>query len=564
MSKTKGNTSNKYFDVHGPVFWPATILIVLFIAITLIVGEPIKNFFSEVQNSISNTTGWFIIISINFFLFFCLYMAFSKFGKIRLGGKKAKPEFSTTAWFAMLFGAGMGIGLMFWSVAEPIYNFVSPARPDIEPKSMEAYSEGMKYVFLHWGFHAWAVYALVGMALAYFTFNRKLPLAIRSVFYPILGERIHGRIGDVIDVLAVVATLFGLASSLGLGVQQVGAGMEYLFGFENNTSLQIILITVITLAATISVVTGLDGGVKLLSQLNLNLATVFLLILLILGPTMFILDGFIENLGNYLGDFIKLGFWTESYVDGKLDPNHVDWQNGWTLMYYTWWIAWSPFVGIFIARISKGRTIKEFVLGVLVVPTLVTFFWISAFGGTAFFFELTGVDMSSTIMKDVSTSLYFLMEQLPLSSITSFLAMILVISFFVTSSDSGSLVVDSITSGGKLDAPVGQRIFWALTEGFVAAMLLYGGGLQAIQAAVISTGLPFTVILVLMAFSLRKAMKDEKDLDESKSSSGKESEDYKKVIAEIIKQQQTKKKSIVTENQIMENQETALIKNESN
>ncbi|PWJ38423.1 BCCT family transporter [Sediminitomix flava] len=538
MSKlNKANSKRKLFDVHAPVFWPAVILLTLFISVTLVVGAPMKEFFADVQNAISEYFGGFMILSINFFLIFCLYMAFGRFGHVRLGGKNAKPEFSTSAWFAMLFGAGMGIGLMFWSVAEPMFNYVTPAKPGVvTPETIEAYAEGMKYVFLHWGFHPWAVYALVGMALAYFTFNRRLPLAVRSVFYPILGERIHGRIGDLIDILAVLATLFGLASSLGLGVQQIGAGFEYLFGIKNTTEVQMLVIGAVTLAATVSVVTGLDKGVKMLSELNLYLAGLFLLFVLVVGPTMFIFDGFIENLGNYVGNFIELSFWTESYVNGKFSESHVDWQNGWTLMYDAWWIAWSPFVGIFIARISKGRTIREFVLGVLFVPSLVTFFWISAFGGTAIFYELTGVDISNTIMEDVSTSLYFLMEQLPLSEISSVISIILVISFFVTSSDSGSLVVDSITSGGKLDAPVGQRIFWALTEGLVAAMLLYGGGLQAIQAAVITTGLPFTIVLIFMAFSLRKSLKDEAEAKSDIS-------DYERRIIEMARQRKQKKKT---------------------
>ncbi|MCG6189513.1 BCCT family transporter [Maribellus maritimus] len=494
-------STNKYFDVDGPVFWPAAILIVLFIAITLIVGEPMNKIFSAIQTSISNYGGWFFIVSVNVFLFFVLFIAFSKFGKIKLGGSKAKPEFSKGAWFAMLFSAGMGIGILFWSVGEPINHFISP--PGGEPRTTEAARLSMEVTFLHWGLHAWGIYALVGMSLAFFTFNKKLPLTISSIFYPLLGNKIYGPWGKAINVLAVVATLFGLATSLGMGVQQVSAGLAHLFNMPDTLTSQVILITLITLAATASVVAGLSSGVKRLSEINIIIGAIFLLFMIIVGPTLFILDSFIQNIGGYIQNFFELSTWTETYQQS-------DWQNDWTVFYWAWWVSWSPFVGMFIARISRGRTLKEFVLGVLIVPTLLTFLWLSTFGGSAMFLELNSMaDIAGAVSDNIATSLYVLLEQFPISAVTSTVGVILVTSFFITSSDSGSLVVDSLTAGGKLDAPVPQRIFWALTEGAVAAVLLVGGGLGALQTAAISTGLPFVIILLILVWSLLKGLREE-------------------------------------------------------
>ncbi|MGM0619743.1 MAG: BCCT family transporter [Bacteroidota bacterium] len=494
-------SNKKYFDVDAPVFWPSAIIIVAFIAITLIVGEPMDKVFYSIQSNISNFGGWFFILSVNIFLFFVIYIAFSKYGHIRLGGPKAKPEFSTAAWFAMLFSAGMGIGILFWSVGEPINHFINP--PNAEPRTIEAARGSMEITFLHWGLHPWGIYALVGMALAFFTFNKKLPLTISSVFYPLLGEKVHGPWGKVINVLAVVATLFGLATSLGLGIQQVSAGLAHLFNLPDNTTSQVILITLVTFAATGSVVAGLSGGVKRLSKLNMYVGAIFLLFMLIVGPSLFIFDSFIQNLGSYVQNFFQLSSWTETYKQS-------DWQSDWTVFYWAWWISWSPFVGMFIARISRGRTLKEFVLGVLIVPTLLTFLWLSAFGGSALFIELNSMaDIATAVTDNVATSLYVLLEQFPISTVTSTVGVILVISFFVTSSDSGSLVIDSLTAGGKLDAPVPQRVFWALTEGAVAAVLLVGGGLGALQTAAISTALPFTIILLILMYSLLKGLKKE-------------------------------------------------------
>ncbi len=515
----------KYFDIHPPVFWSSFILLAVFIAITIIVGDPMEKVFHAIQNWISDNFGWLLVMLVNLYLFFALYFAFSKFGKIRLGGKSAVPEFSRGAWFAMLFSAGMGIGILFWSVAEPIFHFTAP--PQGEASTAAAAQESMKTTFLHWGLHAWGIYTLVGLALAFFSFNKNMPLAFRSIFHPLLGDKVYKWPGDLIDILAVLATLFGLATSLGLGVKQVSAGFNHLFSTADNLQTQVILIAAITGAATISVVSGLDRGVKKLSEMNINLGALLLVFILILGPTIFILDSYVQNIGNYLNHFFEKSFWTESYQQSN-------WQNQWTIFYWSWWISWSPFVGMFIARISKGRTVKEYVLSVLIVPTLLTFLWISAFGGSAILLELNDMaDIAGEVKKNVATSIYHLFENFPLANITNFAAIVLVISFFVTSSDSGSLVVDAFTSGGKLKSPVTQRVFWATMEGAVAAILLVGGGLNALQTAAITTGLPFAIILVIMAFSLRKGLQKEYEKEELREKA-KERESYKELIQNLI------------------------------
>lgn len=515
-------------DVNGPVFFTSAITIIIIIALTLMFKDGAEEVFTAVQNFVANKAGWFFILSVNIFLIFMVYLAFSKFGHLRIGGQNAKPEFKTLSWFAMLFSAGMGIGLLFWSISEPVYHFLSP--PMAEGGSAEAAKEAMRFTFLHWGFHAWAVYALVGLSLAYFTYSRGLPLTIRSIFYPYLGDRIYGRIGDAIDIFAVIATLFGLATSLGMGVQQIAAGLNHLWGIESGVQTQILLIAGITAIATVSVVLGVDKGVRILSEWNMRIALTFLLIVVVLGPTIFIFKSFVQNTGNYLSSILELSTWTESYTG-------ANWQNAWTVFYWGWWIAWSPFVGMFIARISKGRTVREFILGVLLVPSLVTFFWITAFGSTALHMTLLGDDTIANAVNDnVATALFVFLEDYPFAFYLNIIAIILIAGFFITSSDSGSLVVDNLTSGGKIDAPVGQRIFWALAEGGVAAVLLIGGGLQALQTATIVTGLPFAVILIVMCFSLYKGLSE--DLKKlQKRESQKDLENYEEIVSDIVKKQ---------------------------
>jgi choline/glycine/proline betaine transport protein len=516
---------NKYFDIHKPVFWPSVALISAMIITTLLLGDQATQLFESIQSGITDTTGWLFVIAVNVFILFSLFIAFSRFGDIRLGGEEAKPEFSTMAWFAMLFSAGMGIGIMFWSVAEPIFHFQSP--PMAEAGTVEAAREAMNLTYLHWGFHAWAIYAVVGLSLAFFAFNRKLPLSFRSVFHPLIGDRIKGWMGDVIDILAVLATLFGLATSLGLGVLQVSAGLNHVFELPDNIYMQVGIIIAITAVATASVVLGIDKGVRVLSEFNVRIAALFLLFMIVVGPTIFIFDSLVQNMGSYVSSLAVFSFWTESYTDSN-------WQGSWTIFYWAWWISWSPYVGMFIARISKGRTIKQFVLGVLIVPSLITFLWMAAFGGSAINLELgaTGA-IGDAVNENVATALFVFLEQFPLGMITSIIAIVLILSFFVTSSDSGSLVIDSLTSGGKLDAPVGQRIFWAQTEGLVAAILLIGGGLNALQTASISTGLPFVLILLIMCYSLYQGLK--KEYNENIEGGVQEFEDsYRKLVEETI------------------------------
>ncbi|MHA6248460.1 BCCT family transporter [Pontibacter sp. CAU 1760] len=547
MSKVARSDTKKSFglEVNGPVFWSSIIILILSITLVLIFREGAEAFFADVQAAVTSTMGWLFILSVNVFVVFCLYMAFGKFGDIRLGGKNAKPEFSTSSWFAMLFSAGMGIGLLFWSIAEPINHFQTP--PMGESGTPEAARQAMNFTFLHWGFHAWAIYALVGLSLAYFTYSRKLPLTIRSVFYPFLGERIHGRIGDVIDVLAVIATVFGLATSLGLGVKQVAAGLHHVFPvISSDVTTQVMLIAGITGIATISVVTGVDKGVRILSEWNIRIALLVLVAVLVLGPTVFILGSYVQNTGSYLGNFLQLSFWNEAYAT-------TNWQGGWTVFYWAWWISWAPFVGIFIARVSKGRTIKEFVLGVLIVPSLLSFLWMTVFGSTALRDVLAGeTAVAEAVATDMSTALFVFFEQLPFSTVLSVIGIILVTGFFVTSSDSGSLVVDSLTSGGRADSPVAIRIFWALAEGAVAAVLLLGGGLQALQTAVIITGLPFAIILLIMCYSLYRGLSEELE-EETKLGHAQQRKDYQQLVSEVLSKRAVKHEAKLAEGNNREN-----------
>ncbi|MFP4182580.1 MAG: BCCT family transporter [Thiohalospira sp.] len=500
----------RVLDLNPVVFLTSALIIASFVILSFIKLDAMAAIFEATQAWITNKTGWFFVLAINAILAYVVYLVFSRFAHIRLGGEDAKPEFTYVGWFAMLFSAGMGIGLLFYAVAEPMYHFLTPPH-GAEAGTIQAAEDAMMTTFLHWGLHPWAVYTLVGLALAFFTFNLKQPLSVRTIFYPLLGDRIHGFWGHLIDIIATVATLFGVATSLGLGVSQVNGGLNFLFGVPESAGVQIGLIAIITAMATASVVAGLDHGIRRLSEINMVAAGVLLLFVLALGPTLFILNGFVENIGNYLNDFFHLAFWNETYSAG-------DWQNAWTIFYWGWWIAWSPFVGMFIARVSRGRTIREFILGVLLVPTTLTFLWLSIFGDAAMYFEMfADKEMAKAVEESLTTSLFVFLDLLPFStfagSVAAALAVaggvvatLIIITFFVTSSDSGSLVIDMITAGGRTEPPVAQRIFWAVTEGVVAAALLVAGGLGALQTAAISTGLPFAVLLVLLMWSLHKGL----------------------------------------------------------
>ncbi len=495
------------FDIHPHVFFGAGTLLFLFIALTLLFREQSAEFFQSLLDGIGNTFGWFYILAANFFVVVMILIASSEYGKIRIGGPDALPEFSTFSWYAMLISAGMGIGLMFWSVGEPIFHFMTPSPMfDVPPSSAQSAQVALGLTYYHWGIHPWAIYALVGLSLAFFAYNRGLPLTIRSIFYPLLGEKIYGFWGNLIDILSVLATLFGLATSLGLGVKQVASGLAHLFGTPNTELVAVVLIAAITFLAVLSVTAGLDKGVKILSQGNIYLAGAFMVFLLVVGPTVYIFKAFTQNIGFYIQNLPQLSFWVETYYGAE----GSNWQNPWTIFYWGWWISWSPFVGMFIARISKGRTVREFILGVMIFPTILSFLWMSSFGGSALWLQIAGGgDIADAVRKDVSTALFVMLEHFPLSQITSVIGITLVVVFFVTSSDSGSLVVDHLTSGGKLDSPVPQRIFWAVMEGVCAAALLMGGGLVALQSASIATGLPFAVVLLIMCHSLYKGLQEE-------------------------------------------------------
>lgn len=509
------------FDIHPPVFFTAGGLTLIFVIWAALMHEQAETVFDAIQGTITSGAGWFYIGAVNLLLLFVLFLIFSPYAKLRLGGLGAKPEFTVWGWFSMLFSAGMGIGLLFYSVAEPMLHLNTPPMDEVEPGSLEAARLAMDVTFFHWGLHAWAIYAVVGLALAFFTFNRGLPLTIRSVFYPLLGNRIHGPIGDAIDSFAVLATVFGVATSLGLGVQQIYTGIEFLSGtgvpvdengeengVQNRFGL-IMLIALVTGIAVVSVVLGLDKGIRRLSEFNVYLALGLMTFVLIFGPTIFILNALIQNTGSYLQSLVFLSTWTEAYR-GAADAGTAKWQEAWTIFYWAWWIAWSPFVGMFIARISKGRTIREFLLGVLLVPVFVTFTWLTVFGNSAIFEQLFGAGgITEAVDRDISIALFTLLDQFPLAVITCTVAVVLVVTFFVTSSDSGALVMDIICSGGNPSPPVLQRVFWAVLTGAVAAVLLLGGGLDALQTGAITTGLPFSIILLGMCYCLWKALHQE-------------------------------------------------------
>lgn len=498
-------------DIHNPVFMISGLSIVGFVFLTLMFQTQATEFFSWLRPAITQTFDWFFLSAANVFVVFCLILLVTPMGKIRLGGDAATPDYSYMGWFAMLFAAGMGIGLMFFGVSEPMSHFSSSlggtvmeagARTDWAPLGAAAGNVdaarqlGMAATIFHWAIHPWAIYAVVALALAFFTFNRGLPLTLRSAFYPLLGERVWGWWGHAIDIMAVFATLFGLATSLGFGTEQALAGFNFLFGWSTGNGAKVLLIAVITGLATISVLRGLDGGVKLLSEINIGLAALLLVFVIAVGPTALIFSTIAEGGVAYVKEFLPL-----SMPFGREDANF---SQGWTAFYWAWWISWSPFVGMFIARVSRGRTVREFVFCVIVIPTLVCVVWMGAFGGTAIA-QVVADAAAPVKAAALELKLFEMLKPLPLMTITSLLGIVLVLVFFVTSSDSGSLVIDTITAGGKTDAPVSQRVFWCVFEGLVAATLLLVGGaeaLTALQAMAVSTGFPFTIVLLAMCVSL--------------------------------------------------------------
>ena len=533
-------------DFHNPVFLVSAAFVVLFVAIALIWPEGSKSTFLSVRDYTKSTFDWFFILSANIFVIFALILIVTPWGSVRLGGSDAVPDYSYPSWFAMLFAAGMGIGLMFFGVLEPVYYFGTPWGDQplsgqlgiIDGQVQDAATveaarqSAMAATIFHWGLHPWAIYAIVALALALFSYNKGLPLTLRSAFYPLLGERVWGFWGNVIDTLAAFATLFGLATSLGIGSTQVASGLTEVFGSgdaeagtrnflgfgwgnaeagANSSVLLVVIIAVITLIALVSVIRGLDGGVKRLSEINMVLATLLLLFVFLVGPTMDILGDFFGGLMAYATNIVPL-----SNPFGREDTGFL---HGWTTFYWAWWISWSPFVGMFIARVSRGRTVREFVVCVLLIPSVVCVFWMATFGGTAIT-QVIEQGAESAVFQNVigaykpEISLFAMLGDLPIASITSVLAIILVVVFFVTSSDSGSLVIDTITAGGKVDAPVSQRVFWCIFEGAVAAVLLLGAagtaGLDSLQALVISSGFFFTIVLLVMCWAIVVGLKNER------------------------------------------------------
>ena len=498
-------------SMNRPVFLISALLIICFSIYGSVFNEHASASFLSIQKFLVENFGWFYMGVVALFFLFILYMAFSRYGSIRLGPDDSEPDYSYFTWTAMLFSAGIGVGLMFFGVAEPITHFAKP--PVGEGGTVEAAEKAMLITYFHWGLQAWGTYILVGLALAYFAFRRGLPLTISSALYPLIGDKIYGGIGNTVNVLAVLGTMFGIATSLGLGVLQVNAGLNYLFGLEVSGFNQVLLIGLITLIATMSVVAGLDSGIKRLSQINALLAVLLLLFLLFAGPTVLLLNSFVQNLGNYLSNMVSLSFHMYAYES-------TEWMGGWTLFYWAWWISWSPFVGMFIARVSRGRTIREFVVGVLLLPVGFTFIWLSVFGNSALFLELTdtGAGISEAVVNEMPTALFVLLQHLPWTSAVSFIAVILIVIFFVTSSDSGSLVIDIITSGGNERAPVWRRVFWALSQGVVASILLLAGGLSALQTASISSAFPFAFVMLFICLGLLKGIKNDSSERQIKSS----------------------------------------------
>jgi len=605
-------------EAHPIVFPASALLIILFVVLTALFPKRTLLLFDQLQSGIAEHFTWLYVISMSGFLVFAVWLCFSKFGKIRLGKDTDVPDFPRLTWFAMLFSAGMGIGMLFWGVAEPMWHYLAP--PSGEGESLEAAQRAMGLTIFHWGLHPWALYAVVALSLAYFGFRRGLPLSFRSVFFPLLGNRIHGRLGDVIDVMAVLATLFGLATSLGLGAKQVNAGLHYVFGLEQGTGIQVLLIACITFMAVLSLISGLDVGIRRLSETNMGLAAFLLVFLFVAGPTVYLLNSVVDNIGSYFQRLPQNSFWTAAY-EGE---NRSGWLSSWTVFYWGWWIAWSPFVGMFIARISRGRTIREFIAGTLLVPTAVGIIWMTGFGNSAIHQEIAsdlpdgaggkaGFEYQPTIMPvqkldeatgqpmtadgewlaapavtavvnpanvlmragekegeyvtkdgaDVSysggvlmnretgapyrptrestyhgaflaeekplsigdylqepvlneshdtkidqtaTAMFFMLEAYPWTTLTALIGTLSVVLFFVTSSDSASLVADIIASGGSEDPTTGTRVFWGVLEGSLAAVLLVAGGLQALQTGSITIGLPFCLIVILMCVSLTRGL----------------------------------------------------------
>ena len=489
-------------QLNKHVFLSASSIIIALLLFTAAMPKQAQNFFAVIQASIIDNGSWFYVLTVAFIFFFVIFLGLSRYGEIRLGPDHATPDYSLVTWLSMLFAAGMGIGLMFFGVAEPLMHYLSP--PTAETGSIEAVQEAMKMTFFHWGLHAWAIYAIVALVLAYFSYRHNLPLTLRSALYPLIGEKIYSWPGHLVDVFAVVSTVFGVATSLGLGASQVNSGFGYLFGIDVSTTNQIIIMCGITALAVISVMSGLDKGIRRLSEANMILAVVLLGLIFLLGPTVFLLQAYLQNIGDYLADIVHNTFNLFAY-------KKTSWIGGWTIFYWGWWLAWAPFVGLFIARISRGRTIREFILGVMLIPTVFTLLWMTIFGNSAIdlVYDQGVVALGEMVSKDSSVALFVFLENFPLATVLSFFSVLMIVIFFVTSCDSGAMVVDMLCSHGRNDTPLWQRIYWAVGIGVVAAILLLVGGLSALQTMTIASALPFAIVLLLAIIGLIKALRVE-------------------------------------------------------
>ncbi len=445
--------------------------------------------------------GWLYLTLALGFLIFAVYLAFSKFGSIRLGSDDDEPEYSNLSWFAMLFSAGMGIGLVFWGVAEPISHYMEPPYGEVE--TPDAARLALRYAFFHWGLHPWAIYTIISLSLAYFQYRKGHRGLISSTFYPLLKERSQGPAGKAIDILAIIATVFGVATSLGLGALQINGGLSYMFGIRTSTSWQIIIIAVVTVLYLISATTGLNKGILILSNGNLILAVSLLLIALALGPTAFILDAFTVSVGSYLQNLLQMSLRLTPFQDNP-------WISNWTLFYWAWWIAWAPFVGMFIARVSKGRTIKEFVLGVLIIPSLFSFSWFSVFGGSALHLQIfKGKKIAEAVENDITSALFTTLKEFPFGIVLGAIATLLIITFFITSADSATFVLGMLSSEGRLNPGLSVKLSWGILQSSIAVILLLSGGLKGLQTASIITALPFGIIMAFMCVSIYKALQEE-------------------------------------------------------
>jgi choline/carnitine/betaine transport len=490
------------------VFTASAAVIVLFVLATIVATDQVDAVFASVTGWLLENLGWFYVLGVTVFLIFLLFMAASRFGRVRLGADDEKPAHSGPAWFGMLFAAGIGTILLFWCVAEPVNHLANPPMQDVAPGSDEAFEQAMAFTLYHFGLHTWTIFALPALAFAYFMYKRNLPPRVSSIFHPLLGDRIHGPVGQVIDVTAIVGTMFGVAVSVGLGTLQINSGLGTLFGIPENRVVQIAIIAAVSALAIVSVVLGLDRGIKRLSNLNIGVAVALLAFVVVTGPTLFLLKGTIQSAGTYLAWLPELAFWNDAVEQSG-------WQNGWTVFYWAWTISWSPFVGIFVARIFRGRSIRQFVVGVLAIPVAFSVVWFGVFGWAAFDIErndpgaLTGPVVEDG---DIPGALFVFLESFPLTTVISAVAVLLVVVFFTTSVDSASLVMDAIANGHEDPAPTRQRVFWAVCVALVAGTLLGAtgaGGLEALQSVIIVVGLPFFAMGYVMIYSLLRALRED-------------------------------------------------------